>query len=447
MQNSINKKYLIQLTSVAALGGLLFGFDIAIISGTLLFIQPYFQLTEFELGIGVSSLLFGCVIGSFIVGGVTEKYGRKPVLIGLAIVFALTSVVIGLATLFPVFVLGRFIAGIAVGAASVVSPMYISEVAPSAYRGRMVSSYQLSIVLGILISYLINYMLRDIGEDNWRWMFISGVVPSTLLLGLMFLVPESPRWLFSHGKIQLAENIITKIEGLDRAKDEIRQMELHQQKNLNQTSKNIWSKENRKVMFLGLGLAVFVQMSGINTIVDYAPKIFKTAGWHVDASLFQTFFIGIVMTAFTFVSIWAIDKFGRRPLYIVGSIGMTVLLAFLAVLGATDHFSGNIVLISILLYIAFFSACIGPVFWTLVAEIFPNAIRSKAVAITSLTQWSFNALIVLVFPSIFQDLGPGGTFGILAFFSLLMLLFSIKYLPETKGKTLEEVEDLWTSIH
>ena len=444
MTSSGNTKYLILLTTVAALGGLLFGFDIAIITGAAPFIQDHFDLDEFSLGWAVSSLLWGCIFGAAVAGRITDMYGRKKILLLVAVLFTITSIGTGIAPEINTFVIARFLGGLAVGAASILSPMYISEIAPSNSRGRLVALYQLSIVLGILISYFINYLLHDIGDTNWRWMFLTGTIPSLLFFILLFLVPETPRYLFKKGKKEESYRILEKINGKEEADKAIVQIE----ESLSETKvsfRQLLKPGYRHMMWVGFGLAVLVQISGINTIIDYAPIILKTAGWKIDAALFSTFVIGFVNLIFTLVSIWAIDKYGRRPLYIIGSAGMALMLLGLTIANLIGRFEGPVVLAFILAFIAFFAACIGPVFWTLVAEIFPNKIRGTAMSVPVFTQWIFNALVVMFFPWMLVNAGGTITFGFLALMSLLMMLFTIYFIPETKGKSLEEIEKIWES--
>ena len=440
--NDYNQSYIAVITFVAALGGLLFGFDIAIITGAIPFIKPHFGLSDIQLGWGVSSLLVGCVFGAAIAGRVTDIYGRKTILIAVAVLFAVTCIGTGLAPNFDLFVIARLLGGLAVGAASIISPMYISEIAPFKIRGKLVSVYQLSIVTGILVSYFINYQLHDIGPDNWRWMFASGAIPSALFFALLFFVPETPRFLFKKGREEKAFDVLQRIGGKMNASKEIEQIK----KSLSNTQtgfKELFKPDLRKVMWVGFGLAIFVQFSGINTIIDYAPVILETAGWNIDAALFSTFVIGAVNVVFTIVSIYTIDKFGRKKLYLVGSAGMSIILVIITITNLTGHFRGGLVLVLIILFIAFFGACIGPVFWTLVSEIFPNRIRGTAMSVPVFTQWIANALVVLLFPWLLGYAGGAFTFGILAVSAIFMFLFTWYYVPETKGKTLEEIEAFW----
>jgi SP family arabinose:H+ symporter-like MFS transporter len=442
MDPQLNFKYIIRLTLAAGLGGLLFGFDVAIITGAVPFIQDYFQLNEIMLGWGVSALLFGAIAGAAVAGKLADAYGRKKILKWVAVIFALSSLATGLATEFWVFILWRIVGGLAVGAASVVSPMYIAEVSPYKIRGRLVSIYQLSIVTGILLSYLINYLLHDIDNVGWRLMFISGALPAVVFFILLFFIPETPRFLHKTGYGDLAYQVLKKISGQQNADEEMKTIaETHVTKEAD--FKALLKPRYSKMIFVGFGLAVFVQLCGINTIIDYAPIILQTAGWKIDTALFSTFIIGAVNLTFTFVSIWAIDRFGRKLLYMIGSAGMALVLLAIAVLSIFQAFTGVLALVLILLFIALFASCIGPVFWTLVSEIFPTHIRGMAMSVPVFTQWIFNALVVLFFPWMLVNAGSAITFGLLSFCSFLMLVFTIMYVPETKGKTLEEIQEFW----
>jgi len=437
-----NSLYLYFICLIATMGGLMFGFDIAIISGAVPFIQPYFGWNELQLGWGVSSLLVGAIIGAFGSGVLSDLYGRKKVLIVVALFFAVSCMFTALATSSVIFISARLFGGLAVGAASVLSPMYVAEVAPAKNRGMLVAIYQLAIVVGILCSYTINYGLHSI-DNNWRWMFATGIVPSVLFFAGLFFIPESPRWLYKAGRKEESLKVLTRIGGETLAKAEI--LEIDESLKGDSTSVSIgelFKPSVRKVMIIGFILAVFVQISGINTVIDYAPKILLAAGIEIKNALLQTSLIGFINFIFTFVAILYIDKLGRRFLYLIGSMGMVVTLLMLAV-SFYFKLEGIFTLICILLFIAFFASCIGPVFWTLVSEIFPNRIRGKAVAFASFTQWIFNFFVVLLFPHFLASIGGAITFLFLALMAFLQWLFTYIYVPETKGKSLEEIEQYW----
>lgn len=445
MTSTINLRYVLFLAGTAAIGGLLFGFDIAIISGAGPFLIRQFGLGDLGLGLAFSSLLFGCVIGSAVAGRITDRYGRRRILLWVAVLFALTSAATALAWSFHSFLAARFLGGLAVGAVSLVSPMYVSEISPPTLRGRMGTLYQMSIVTGILASYCINYLLRDLGPDNWRWMFMSGVIPSAIFLGLLLLAPETPRFLVMSGRADAARAILERIGG--RASAEFALGEITASL---RTQRGAWrdllQPGIRRALVVGFWLAILIHFSGINTVIDYAPAIFQSAGWQLDAALLSTFVVGLTNFAFTAVSFWTIDRYGRRPLYIVGSLGMALTLLALTVAVLLGQFHGTLVLVLILAYLICFCSCIGPVFWTLVPEIFPNNIRGTAMIVPVLTQWVANAIVVLLFPAALHRLGQAATFGILAAVSLAQALFTMRYVPETKNRPLEEIEEFWTRV-
>jgi SP family arabinose:H+ symporter-like MFS transporter len=362
-------------------------------------------------------------------------------LLGVAILFAVTTAATGLAPTFTAFVVARFAGGLAVGTASLLSPMYVAEVSPARLRGRLSTLYQQSIVTGILVSFCVNYLLRDAGPENWRYMFMTGVIPSILFLVLLLRAPETPRFLLKTGRSAEALAILERI-GRESAESELEEIRASFQAKTG-TWSDLLRPDVRRAVLVGFCLAILVHFSGINTIIDYAPSILRAAGWNIDIALFSTFVIGFTNFAFTIVSFWTIDRYGRRVLYIVGSLGMTVTLLSLMTVVFTGQFRGLVVLLLILGYIIFFCSCIGPVFWTLIAEIFPNRIRGTAMTVPVLTQWVANAVVVLFFPFAFNRIGKSVTFGIMAATSLLQAIFTWYFVPEPKEKTLEEIEAFW----
>jgi SP family arabinose:H+ symporter-like MFS transporter len=442
MNAQINFRYVIFLAATAALGGLLFGFDIAIITGAGPFLIHHFNLSDLSLGWAFSSLLFGCILGSAFAGRLADLYGRRNLLLWVAILFAITSAATGLAPTFSTFIAARLLGGLAVGVASLVAPMYVSEVSPPTLRGRMGTLYQLSIVTGIVVSYCINYLLRNIGPDNWRWMFITGVIPATILFVLLLSAPETPRFLFKADRKAEAFAVLERIGGANNAEFEMKEIEASFRAKPG-AWRDLLRPGIRRAVFVGFCLAILIHVSGINTIIDYAPAIFRSAGWEIDAALFSTFIVGLTNFSLTIVSFWIIDRYGRRPLYIVGSLGMTAALIALTTVVLTGQFKGVVVLVLILGYLAFFCSCIGPVFWTLVPEIFPNNVRGTAMTVPVLTQWVANALVVLFFPYAFNRIGKAVTFGFLAAMSLTQAIFTWLFVPETKNKSLEEIEAFW----
>ncbi len=434
------KGYVILISVVAALGGLLFGFDTAVISGTINFIQPYFGLSEAGLGWTVSSLLFGCIAGVFLAGKAGDHYGRKKVLMVAALLFFISAVGSASAHSLIFFIVARTLGGIAVGVASILSPMYIAELAPAKYRGTLVSLNQLAIVIGILVAFFSNYLLVDTGENNWRWMLLVMAAPAVLLFFSLFLVPESPRWLVARGRNDDALQVLVKTSGKKNASAELKEIEETLKNQEESTFSDLLAPKIKPLLYIGIILAVFQQITGINTIMYYAPKIFANVGQSNDSALFQTILIGGTNLLFTLVAMVLIDRLGRKLLIIIGSTGMMLMLSGLSALYFTNQTSGVLVLIFILGYIAFFAASLGPALWVVAAELFPNRLRSKGMSIAIVSLWIACTVVTIVFPIMLEKLSGGITFLIFALICLANLVYVLKYVPETKGKTLEELE-------
>lgn len=438
--NKLNKNNILFYSLTAAFGGFLFGFDVAIIAGAMPFFQSYFQLSTIQLGLVNSALLFGCIIGSVIAGRSTDAYGRKSNLFVVAVLFIITSLGCAIAPTVYFLVISRFLGGIAVGAVSIASPMYIAEITPANSRGKMMTTYQLSITAGILISLLFNYLLKDL-DHNWRLMFASGILPSIIFLGLLFRIPESPRFLVKKGLSDKAFKVLLKIGDESYAKQVIQDIEAsfdnHQEK-----LSDLWQPGIRRAVFIGFILAILVQASGIAAIIDYAPRILQKSGMGIDLAFLYTIGIGVVNFVFTIVSIISIDRVGRKPLYIIGSVGLLIASIVLSLLFTSSVPATTIIFITCLIYIVFFASCIGPVFWTLVPEMLPNKIRGLALTVPVLTQWFVNAMVVMFFPVVFDKI-PAISFVFMAVMAALQIFFTLKYVPETKNKSLEEIELFW----
>jgi len=434
------KGYVILISVVAALGGLLFGFDTAVISGTINFIQPYFGLSEAGLGWTVSSLLFGCIAGVFMAGKAGDHYGRKKVLMAAALLFFISAVGSASAHSLIFFLFARILGGIAVGVASILSPMYIAELAPAKYRGTLVSLNQLAIVIGILVAFFSNYLLVGTGENNWRWMLLVMAAPAVLLFFSLFLVPESPRWLVARGRNDDAFKVLVKTSGKEFAAAELIEIEETLKNQEESKFSDLLAPKIKPLLFIGIILAVFQQITGINTIMYYAPKIFANVGQSNDSALLQTILIGGTNLVFTLVAMVLIDRFGRKLLIVIGSTGMMLMLAGLSALYFTNQTSGVLVLVFILGYIAFFAASLGPALWVVAAELFPNRLRSKGMSIAIVSLWIACTVVTIAFPIMLEKLSGGITFLIFALICLANLLYVLKYVPETKGKTLEELE-------
>lgn len=436
----INQRFVLLISSVSALGGLLFGFDTAIISGAIPFIKIYFQLNEFLLGWAVSSILIGCAFGAAFAGTLADKIGRKKTLFICAFLFGLTGIGVAFANTFLVFILFRIAGGVAVGTAAMVVPMYIAESVPAQLRGRMVALYQLAIVAGILLAYMVNYLLTSNGDNNWRLMFASQAAPATLFFIALFLVPETPRWLISNGFSSQAFDILFKTGGQGYADSEQASIS----KNFGKESKGIiadlFHVSYRKVILMGIMIAVFQQITGINAILYYAPEIFKKTGVSAANASIQTIAIGIVMFLFTLVAIWLVDKTGRKKLLLIGCGIMAVSLIVVALCFQLRFYEFYIILIFLLLYIAGFSSSLGAVTWVILSEIFPNRIRGIALSLATLFLWLADFLASFSFPVLNQHFGTANTLLVFAFFCIIYIVYIHLKVPETKNKTLEDLE-------
>jgi SP family arabinose:H+ symporter-like MFS transporter len=441
--SSGQKNYVMLISSIAALGGLLFGFDTAVISGTTPFIKPFFELDDIWLGWTVSSLLFGCIIGVISAGKPSDIFGRKKTLMVAALLFGVSAFGSALANKLAVFILFRIMGGLGVGIASMLSPMYISEISPAARRGRLVSFNQLAIVIGILLAFISNALLVDTGENNWRWMLAVMGFPALLFFIFLFFAPESPRWLVQKGYSEKAFMILEKINGDVSARQELNTIEesIKEEEDSGSFSE-VFSPRMRPILFMGVFLCVFSQITGINSIMYYAPVIFQSIGAGASSAVIQTAIIGGGNLIFTFVAISLVDRIGRKPLLIGGVTGMIISLTSIAAAFFLEKTEGYIILILILMYIASFSASVGAVTWVIVSEIFPNKLRSKAMSVSIVSLWLANFFLILVFPSMLSRLGGAASFLIFDAMCLLLLLFAIIKLPETKGKSLEELEKI-----
>jgi len=429
---------------ILALGGFLFGFDTAVISGVEKSIQQLFHLTPFWHGFTISSALIGTVIGALTAGSPADKYGRKPILFIIALLFAVSALGSALANSVLSFIAFRFAGGLAVGASSVVAPMYISEISPAAIRGRLTALFQFNVIFGILIAYISNYLISTMGENAWRWMLGVGGIPAVAWFFLLFLVPESPRFLIKKGNITRARNVLYKFETRD-IEAEISDITL----SMAQKKGNIFSRRYSKSLSIAFLVAMFNQFSGINAILYYAPRIFELTGLSSAASMFQPVIIGLTNGLFTILGLIIIDKAGRKKLLITGSIGMAICLGLVARAFYLQSFAGYELLFFLAGYIMFFAFSTGAVIWVLISEVFPNSVRGQGQSLGSFTHWFFAAVITFLFPAVAgeSERGSGNAF---LFFSIMMLVQAVvvwKYFPETKGKTLEELgNELSTGI-
>ena len=442
---------------VSALGGLLFGYDWVVIGGAKPFYEQFFNIsgsTNLQ-GWAMSSALLGCLLGSIFSGVLSDRFGRKRLLIFSALLFIISALGTGAANQYYTFILYRILGGIGIGLASNLSPMYIAEISPAAVRGKFVSLNQLTIVIGILAAQLINWTIAEViptgssnaeiltswnGQVGWRWMFWAEIIPASFFFILMFFVPESPRWLAKNGSENEVEKILSKIGGESYAKDEYNSIK----KTLdNDTGKinlrGLFKPGLKKVLIIGIVLAVFQQWSGINVIFNYAEEVFKAAGYDVSDILFNIVITGSVNLIFTFIAIYTVDKLGRKSLMMIGASGLA---GVYALMGAAYFFniSGVILLLLVVLAIATFAMSLGPVTWVVLSEIFPNRIRGAAMAVSTFSLWLACFVLTYTFPFLNEMLGASGTFWLYGIICVAGLIFIYYRLPETKGKSLEEIE-------
>lgn len=437
------KIYLILACFVAAAGGFLFGFDTSVISGVIEYLvsPKVFNLDEFQKGWTVGCILIGCMIGCVIAGPFSYKYGRKKALIFSALIFLLSSLGCAFSNSYNFFIISRMIAGIAVGSASMLAPIYIAEISPAMHRGKLLALNLFAIFLGQSTAFFSNYFLRDVGGiDNWRWMIGIMAAPSFILFILLFFVPESPRWLVEAKSKDKAFDVLKKLNKLESvAKAELIEI----QNSISNTEKKklieLFSGNIFIILLIGCALSVFQQITGINIIMYFAPSIFKAAGFNQDSALFQTALMGVVNLTFSVLAMMFVDKVGRKPLLIIGSIGMGVSLVLLAITFISGHTQGYLVLICIMGFLASFGFSLGPIVWVLIPEIFPNHFRSLGVAFSVFMLWAANFLVSWTFPALLKYL-KGNAFFIYAAFCFLCVVFVIKYVKETKGKSLEQIE-------
>ncbi len=453
-KNNGSTLFVMGVCLVAALGGLLFGYDTGVINGSLKFVQLKFELSAAMKGFAASSALLACIFGAGFAGALSDRLGRKKVLILSALLFLLSAIGTALPQNLAQFIIFRFMGGLAVGAASMTSPMYIAEISPARIRGRMVSINQFAIVFGMLAVYFINYFIAGRGDEiwntetGWRWMFGSESLPAVLLLVLLFFVPESPRWLTKQKKQREALRILSKVDGEHYADREMRMIEenlAHESGSLSQ----LFSPSLRIVLAIGVALAVLQQVTGINVFLYFGSEIFeKLGGDTIDAALLQQVVVGAVNLLFTILAIWTVDRLGRKPLMIYGSAGMGIALFAMGMAGFWQA-TGLWMLAFVLIYIAAFAMSVGPVTWVILSEIFPTKIRGRAMGIATVCLWIANTIVSQTFPMmdenefLIKTFHHGFPFFVYGIMCVVLVSFMIRFVPETKGKTLEEIEKMW----
>jgi SP family arabinose:H+ symporter-like MFS transporter len=434
--------YVIAVTLVAAIGGLIFGFDTAIVAGATRYMKEQFSLNALQEGWAVSVVLIGCMFGAGLAGPISDRIGRRRFMLISAVLFLVSAVGCALPRTITEFVIFRFVGGLGIGSAAVLSPLYIAEIAPARVRGALVSVNQLAIVTGILLAYFVNWVFAGAGPANWRWMYAMGAVPSILFFLLLLGVPESPRWLVKNGREDEARTVLTRADSAEAAATGIR--EIKDTLALEEGSfREIFRPAFRRPLLIAIVLAVFQQITGINAILYYAPRIFEGAGFERMSAICQSTLVGLVNMLFTVVAIVLADKVGRRPLLLVATGGMGVSLVLLGAAFRFPVLPASALLLIILLYIAFFASAMGPLVWVVMAEIFPIKVRGAAMGLATLILWFADFLVTLTFPVLSDRFHPSTAFWIYAAMCALDLVFMWFFLPETKGKTLEEIERGW----
>lgn len=450
-QDGSGSGYVFVLASVAALGGLLFGYDTAVISGAIGYLSSHFGLDAAMRGWAASSALIGCIFGACCAGVLSDWLGRKKVLILSAILFTASALLAAIPQNLAQLALARIIGGFGIGAASMLSPLYIAEVAPAAIRGRLVSLNQLTIVGGMLVVYFVNALIARYGmavggeswnvNYGWRWMFASGTIPAVLFFVLLFLVPESPRWLIKNNRNEEALATLIRVNGT--AQGEAEAAEIARTVAREDTSVlQLFQPGLRMALLVGVTLAILQQVTGINVVLYYAPEIFKSVGRAADTAIYETVIVGIVNVSFTLVAIWVVDRLGRKLLLLAASAGMGVSLAALGLAFRFQKFEGPLVLFLVLAYVASFAVAMGPVVWVVLSEIFPTRVRGTAMSIATVCLWISCYVVSQTFPWLLETFS-GNSFFLYAAMCVICFFFVWRFVPRTEGKTLEEIEQHW----
>lgn len=461
MKNNI---FIISITFVATLGGFLFGFDSGVINGTVKGLEAAFNSESAGSGFNVASMLLGCAVGAFFAGNLADRYGRRSMLRVAALFFIISAWGSGIATGSIEFIMYRILGGLAVGAASVMAPAYISEIAPAKYRGALATSQQIAIILGLFASFLSNYVLANISGsaenilfwnfETWRWMFWIEIIPATIFLVALFFIPQTPRFLVSQDKEMAAKKVLKKLYGEDTGSQKFEDIQSSLATDHKPSLRDIFVKSTKRIkpiIWVGIGLAAFQQLVGINVVFYYGAVLWQAVGFGEQDALLINLVSGALSIVAVILSLVLVDRLGRKPILLIGSVGMTIALVVVSyafskgflngqgILELPDSF-GVVALVAANLYVVFFNFSWGPVMWVALGEMFPNQIRGSGLAISGLAQWTSNFLVTLTFPVLLASAGLSITYSIYAFFAFLSIFFVYRFFKETKGKELEEME-------
>jgi sugar porter (SP) family MFS transporter len=437
-----SRRFVILTAVTIALGGFLFGYDTAVISGAILFVRHQFQLSSTATEIAVSIVLAGALLGAAVGGWLGDRFGRRATMVGTGVLYGIFGIATGLAQSAWLFVFSRLLVGVAVGISSMLTPLYIAELAPEDIRGALVTLNQLAISTGVVVAYYVDFLLA--GSGNWRWMFMSAVLPSALLLAGLVYLPETPRWMAARGKFEDAARVLARIESPQQVERDLQ--ELHRVTEADRLKfRDLLQRRFSKPLAVGIVLAIFQQVTGVNTIVYYAPTIFQMVGFtSASNAILATFLIGAVGLTATVVSMFLVDKVGRRPLLLVSIGGMGLMLLHLSIVLVSHNPPKWEVVADIIAYLAAFDIGLGPIFWLLISEIYPTTIRAQTMSLATMAIWAGDFLVTATFLTLVEHLGMTGCFKLFAVLCLAALIFSFFFVPETRGRTLEEIERSWS---
>jgi len=439
---NVNWRYVSMVSFVAAIGGLLFGFDTGVIAGTISGVVRDFNLNPWQEGFAVSNLIIACIIGSVAAGPLSDRFGRKKMLIFSGFLFTVSAVLSGVCQNYTQLIIARLIGGLGVGIASVLSPIYIAEISPAKVRGLLVAVNQLAIVIGILMTYISNWLLIGVSNNDWRWMFEVEAVPALIFTVILFFIPESPRWLAKKGRDDLAKDVFRKIAGEEYAREEMQLVRGALDKEQGGI-KELFNSKLRLILVIGFSLAVFSNLTGINVIIYYGTEIFKMAGFVETASSFKAqMIIGLTNLVFTFLGMALIDRVGRKKLHVAAYALMTVSMLTLGLMFGAKNINPIFMILPVMVYVASFACGVGVVIWVYLSEMFPNKIRGAAMGIATMLVWSANFLVVQLFPILRNAMG-GKVFFVFTGASFLALIFTIFMMRETKGLHLEEIDKVF----